>query len=346
MSGSRLHRVMVCARSDIRADGLRDGTIGPTHEVERRGAIAVVHHPRPNVDAAPERARGGIVSALALLLLLLPAELVQPTAAGADPVVTAAGDIASPGEPSRAQRRTARLIRRIEPRVALTLGDNQYPDGELRDFRSSYDPTWGRFLRITRPVPGNHDYHVTGADGYFDYFGRRARRNSGGYYSYDVGAWHLVAVNTGPGAPSGAQLRWIRRDLRRNRDRCELAYWHHPRWSSGSVHGSARNLAELWTMLYRAGVDVVLNGHEHNYERFAPLTPGGRLAPRSGVREIVAGTGGAGTYPFGKPIRGSQVRITGVRGVLRLALHAQAYGWRFIGIGGKVLDRGRHPCHA
>ncbi|MFB3738350.1 MAG: metallophosphoesterase [Candidatus Velamenicoccus archaeovorus] len=291
-----------------------------------------------------------MTSPIVALALLLPLWLVPVSgtraAASADPVITAAGDIASGGEPSEPQIRTARLVRSIGPTAALTLGDNQYPDGALADFESSYDPTWGRFTSITRPVPGNHDYHIAGADGYFDYFGPRAHRSHGGYYSYDLGDWHLVAVNSGTGAISDRQLRWVRRDLRRSQARCELAYWHHPRWSSGSQHGSDEDMAALWRVLFRAGVDVVLNGHEHDYERFAPLTPTGRRAPRTGIREFVVGTGGAGPYGFGDPISGSQVRITGAYGVLEMTLHPDGYRWEFVRTGGKILDGGRHACHA
>ena len=285
---------------------------------------------------------------VAVLLAALSLSLAPPTAsttAGADPVITAAGDIARGGAPGRPQRRTARLVLRIDPAVALTLGDNQYPDGALRDFESSYDPTWGRFKRITRPVPGNHEYHTSGADGYFDYFGRRAHRANGGYYSFNVGRWHLVAVNSGTGRISDRQLRWIRRDLRRSDARCELAYWHHPRWSSGTTHGSDPDMGPLWTVLYRAGVDVVLNGHEHNYERFAKLAPSGQRAPHRGIREFVVGTGGGSPYPFGGPEAGSQVRIRGAYGVLRLRLHPRAYEWSFVRVDGRVLDRGQGRCH-
>lgn len=286
-----------------------------------------------------------------LVLLALAASIhspraLIPTTAASAPVITAAGDIAHEGQPNRPQRRTARLVMSIEPTAALTLGDNQYPDGELADFEASYDPTWGRFKNITRPVAGNHDYQTQGADGYFDYFGRRARRGNGGYYSFDLGAWHLVAVNSGLGSISDEQLAWIRHDLRRSDATCELAYWHHPRWSSGITHGSDEDMADLWRVLFRQGVDVVLNGHEHNYERFALLSPSGRPAPRRGIRELVVGTGGADSYPFGDPIRGSQKRITDGFGVLRMTLHNDAYAWAFVRVNGRVRDHGRHGCHA
>ena len=297
----------------------------------------------PDAKGVPVR-RSLVLLALAASTYSL--QVLFPTTAAGDPVITAAGDIANEGEPNRPQRRTARLVLSIDPTAALTLGDNQYPDGELADFEASYDPTWGRFKSNTRPVPGNHDYHTQGADGYFDYFGRRAHRGNGGYYSFDLGAWHLVAVNSGPGSISDAQLDWIQRDLRRSDATCELAYWHHPRWSSGTNHGSDEEMADLWRVLYRQGVDVVLNGHEHNYERFALLSPSGRRAPRTGIREFVVGTGGADSYPFGDPIRGSQKRVADVFGLLRMTLHNDGYAWAFVRVNGRVRDHGRHGCHA
>jgi hypothetical protein len=266
------------------------------------------------------------------------------SSAAADPVVTAAGDIAAEGSPNPPQKKTAALIRLIDPTAVLTLGDNQYPDGRLRDFRSSYDPTWGRFRSKTYPTTGNHDYGTPNARGYFRYFGRRAHRRHGGYYAFDIGRWHLVAVNSGRGYISTAQLRWIKRNLRRDDARCELVYWHHPLWSSGVVQGSYPPMRPLWKVLFRSGVDVVLNGHEHNYERFAPMRPSGRHAPRHGIREFVVGTGGAGLYPFGRAIRNSQRRLSRY-GVLKMKLSPRIYRWAFIRGDGHVMDRGWYPCH-
>lgn len=267
-------------------------------------------------------------------------------AALADPVIVAAGDVACPGTPCDSHRRTARQIGRIDPRAVLTLGDNQYDDGALGDYRASYDPTWGRFRDRTYPTPGNHDYHTPQADGYFDYFGARAHRASGGTYSVNIGRWHVVSINSGDGAISDPQLEWIRRNLAGDRHRCELAYWHHPRWSSGTQHGSDPRIGPLWKVLYRHGVDVVLNGHEHNYERFRLMNPAGTWAPRVGIRQFVVGTGGFRHYPLGRPIRGSQVRIDDRFGVLRLVLHPRSYEWQFVSGDGHVLDAGRHRCHA
>lgn len=275
---------------------------------------------------------------LALAVSALPGEVMA-----AGPVIVAAGDIACP-DPCRAQRRTARLIRVMDPRAVLTLGDNQYEDGRFTDFMDSYRPTWGRFKRRTYPTPGNHDYHVPGARGYFNYFGRRAHRRSGGMYSVNIGNWHVVSINTG-NRLSDRKLRWVGRNLSNDRHRCELAFWHHPRWSSGSVHGSNPRMGRLWRVLFRHGVDVALNGHDHLYERFALMNPRGGLAPSAGIRQFTVGTGGRGLYAAGPRIRGSQRVIDDRFGVVRMKLHPRGYSWRFVAVGGRVLDRGSHACH-
>ena len=292
---------------------------------------------------APRAHRRWLASILSSAAATLP--MAGGPAALADPVIVAAGDIACPETPCDSHRRTAQLIARIDPRAVLTLGDNQYDDGALGDYRASYDPTWGRFRNRTHPTPGNHDYHTPQADGYFDYFGARAHRASGGMYSVNMGSWHVVSINSGGGTISDPQLEWIRRDLAGDRHRCELAYWHHPRWSSGTHHGSDPRMGPHCKVLYRHGVDVVLNGHEHNYERFKLMNPAGTWAPRVGIRQFVVGTGGLSHYPLGKPIRGSQARIDDRFGVLRLVLHARSYGWEFVSRSGQVLDAGRHGCH-
>jgi len=265
--------------------------------------------------------------------------------AHAAPVIVAAGDIACPGSPCASHRATARLIGRIGPKAVLALGDNQYDEGSYADYRASYAPTWGKFRGRTFPTPGNHEFGTPGAAGYYRYFGRRAHRNAGGLYSFNIGRWHLISINTGNAAPSDRDISRIGRNLRRDGHRCELAYWHHPRWSSGRSHGSDGRMGELWTVLFRHGVDVVLNGHEHNYERFAPLTPSGQVAPSTGIREFVVGTGGRSLYQTGSAITGSQKRISDRFGVLRMALGGKHYTWRFVAVGGAVLDRGHDGCH-
>ncbi len=232
----------------------------------------------------------------------------------------------------------------IDPRAVLTLGDNQYEDGRFADFMDSYRPTWGRFKPRTHPTPGNHDYHVPGARGYFDYFGRRAHRRSSGMYSLNIGNWHVVSINTGNGL-SDRKLRWVGRNLSNDRHPCELAFWHHPRWSSGSFHGSDPRMGPLWSVLFRHGVDVALNGHDHLYERFTLMNPRGERAPSAGIRQFTVGTGGRSLYAAGPPIRGSQRIVDDRFGVIRMTLHPRGYSWRFVAVGGVVLDRGSHACH-
>lgn len=260
------------------------------------------------------------------------------------PSIAAAGDIAKRHRPGSAQTATASLIRRLNPTAVLTLGDNQYPNGALSEFRASYAPTWGRFRGKTFPVPGNHDHETPGARGYFSYFGKRAHGRPG-WYAYRLGSWRMIALDSIFGDdPPPAELRWLRHELRSHPRACQLAYFHHPRWSSGSEHGSNPHMAAFWTLLQRYGVDVVLNGHDHDYERFARLLPSGRPSAH-GIREFVVGTGGAPLRPFGHHVvRGSQVRRV-MNGVLRMQLRHGAYGWRFIRTGGAVVDRGTTPCH-
>ncbi|MDP9295773.1 MAG: metallophosphoesterase [Actinomycetota bacterium] len=258
-------------------------------------------------------------------------------------MVAAAGDISCSGAPCDGQRRTSAEILGLRPDAVLALGDLQYQSGALSDFRASYDPTWGRFKRITRPAPGNHEYETPNAGGYFGYFGKRAHP-PWGYYSFNLGDWHIVALNaTCPPVDCGRERRWLKHDLRHDGHLCQLAYWHQPRWSSGP-HGSDPLYSGFWQTLYRAGADVVLNGHDHDYERFTKLDPSGHFSGR-GIREFVVGTGGISHYNFGPPVQGSQVRIQDTFGVLRLALSASSYGWKFIDTKGKTLDSGTNSCH-
>jgi calcineurin-like phosphoesterase family protein len=294
---------------------------------------------------------------VASLALILGACQADPAAnplpdGGSEPsakpeTIVAVGDIGCPTKPCPEQRATADLTEGIDPVAVLALGDLQYPDGALDDFMSSYEPTWGRFADRTRPVPGNHEYHEDGALGYFDYFGASAHEGRGGWYSFEVGDWHLVAINSGPGTISQGQLAWVEADLARDDHRCELAFWHHPRFTSGTEHGpdSDPTIESLWGALHAAGVDLIVNAHEHNYERFAPLDADGRPDPASGIRQFVVGTGGRSLYPFGPPATGSESRIGDAFGVLELTLQRTGYGWRFVDVEGKVLDEGDGRCH-
>ncbi len=278
-----------------------------------------------------------------------------------DPVIAAAGDIAcdpginafNGGDGTRGacrQKYTSNLLVDGEYAAVLPLGDNQYEGGSLADYRHSYAPSWGRVLDITYPVPGNHEYGTPQAAGYFAYFGRRAGAPARGYYSYDIGAWHLIALNSNCGAVGGCgrgspQERWLRADLAAHTASCTLAYWHHPRFSSG-LHGDDETYIAFWRTLYAAGADVVLVGHDHDYERFAPQDALGRADPARGIREFVVGTGGRSRYPFRLPRPNSEARNFGTYGILTLTLHRNSYDWRFVPEAGKTFtDAGSATCH-
>jgi hypothetical protein len=264
---------------------------------------------------------------------------VCPAPPPTDPVVAAAGDICATATDCAG---TAKLIDAIDPTRVLALGDNAYQDGRIDQYNAYYDPNWGRFKAKTSPVPGNHDYHTSGAGGYFTYFGSQAPAE---YYSYDLGSWHLIALDgeIGHGAGS-AQETWLKNDLANHPGTCTLAYWHEPRFSSG-YHGSNSGFDAFWHDLYAAGVDVVLNGHDHDYERFAPQNASG-AADANGIREFVVGTGGASHYTFGAPIANSEVRNNTSYGVLKLTLHSGSYDWQFVpAAGASFTDSGSSACH-
>jgi hypothetical protein len=208
------------------------------------------------------------------------------------------------------------------------------------------------------PAAGNHDYLTRGASGYFDYFRSAAGGRGKGYYSYDLGAWHIIVLNSncadvGGCDESSAQGRWLRADLQQHPVMCTLAYWHHPLFSSGTEHGSDPATKPLWQVLFDAGADVVLSGHEHNYERFAPQDASGHLDRDRGIREFVIGTGGASHYPIGKALRNSEARNDDTFGVLELTLHSSGYDWRFIAARSPAeqqkrsgfADSGSASCH-
>jgi hypothetical protein len=266
-------------------------------------------------------------------------------------VVAAAGDIAcppgSPPTPAGCQQRaTAHAVGAQHPAAVLLLGDNQYPHGALWGYWASYGRTWGRFLRRTYPTPGNHEYMTPGATGYYRYFRGRAAARVRPWYSFQLGAWHLVALNSNCEAVDcAAEAAWLRADLAAHPARCTLAFWHHPRFTSGH-EGPTRAVGPLWEALYTAGADLVLNGHDHDYERFAPQDPLGQPDPVGGIREFVVGTGGAPWLPFRTVAANSQVRKTGTFGVLRLTLAPGGYRWWFVhAAGAPFADHGSGACH-
>jgi acid phosphatase type 7 len=228
----------------------------------------------------------------------------------------------------------------------ITTGDNQYQDGRSSAFEASYGPSYGRVLAITRPVPGNHEYWIAGAKGYFDYFGARAGTRGEGWYSFDVGDWHVVALNSNcahiGGCHTGSpQEQWLRADLAERRPACTIATLHHPRWSSGR-HGGSSEVAPLYRALADAEADVVVAGHDHDYERFASQDVAGAADDR-GLRQFVVGTGGKDIRPFATIQPNSERRI-GEHGVLEMSLRADSYDWRFLNVDGAVLDGGTAHC--
>jgi len=256
--------------------------------------------------------------------------------------ILAAGDI---GECGFGGQQTGAMLDSMDG-ILLALGDLAYFQGSAVNFRDCYDPAWGRFQGRTRPVPGNHEYETPGATSYFDYFGDLAGNRGLGYYAFTAGSWRIIALNSGAGAgnmsASSPQVQWLRAELDNNRFACTLAYWHHPLFSSGP-NGNQPEVRELWRVLSDAGVDVVVNGHDHLYERFAPQDIDGKPSA-TGIREFIAGTGGAHLYTPGPPKPNSERRGSAY-GVLVLTLSATSYTWDFRSVGNTFSDPGTGTCH-
>jgi hypothetical protein len=265
-------------------------------------------------------------------------------------VLVGAGDIASCDDLKGAEA-TAKLLDNI-PGTVFAAGDLAYPDGSDEQFAKCYGPTWGRFKDRTRPAPGNHEYHSDGASGYVRYFGAAAGDPKKGYYSYDLAAWHVIVLNSECDAVGGceagsAQEQWLRQDLKAHPAKCTLAYWHKPLFSSGAAHGNDPEVKPLWDALYSADADVVINGHDHHYERFAPQDPAGNADSQRGIREFVVGTGGKNSHrKLASPKPNSEVRQADTFGVLKLTLRATSYDWEFVPEAGKTFtDSGSGNCH-
>jgi hypothetical protein len=304
--------------------------------------------------------RGRLAASLALAMIIATLWVGKLAVGqeGGDAVLVGAGDIASCR--STGDEATANLLAGIEGTVA-TFGDNAYPRGTDADFARCYDRSWGQFKTRTLPSPGNHE--AAGASGYFDYFSAtpsapvpNTPANPGltpgkGYYSYDLGSWHIISLNSncsfvaGGGCAAGSdQEQWLKVDLAAHSNACTLAYWHHPRFSSG-IHGDQSFVEPFWNDLYQAGAEVVLNGHDHDYERFAALNPSGEPDPAQGIRQFVVGTGGAELRAFRiKPT--SEAQVAGKNGVLKLTLHPDSYDWQFVTApDGIEADGGSASCH-
>ncbi len=294
----------------------------------------------------------------------------QVALAASDPVIAAAGDIAC--DPTNAnfnngngtsgscrQKSTSDLLVNAGLSAVLSLGDNQYYCGGYQAYLQAYDPSWGRVKSITRPVVGNHEYLTaggtdctianTGAAGYFNYFGSAAGSPSQGYYSYDIGTWHLIALNSNCGDAGGCsssspQGKWLAADLAAHSNFCTLAYWHIPLFSSGGRASS--NTKSIWQTLYNNDVDVVLNGHDHIYERFAPQAPDGTVDTARGIREFIVGSGGANHTSLVVIAANSELQNANTYGVLKLTLHPTSYDWQFVPEAGKTFtDSGTGMCH-
>ena len=277
-------------------------------------------------------------------------------------LLAAVGDIADcRDEKGAAAQATGELLRtRLSGVTVLALGDIAYENGTTAEFANCFGRVWRGLRERTRPAPGNHDYgiylpvHRNTAAPYFQYFGTNAGPDGKGFYSFDLGAWHIVSLNSMagevPAAPSmQEQAEWLEADLAKSRQPCTLAYWHHPLFSSGG-HGQdradpGRRTGPLWLLLARHGADVILNGHDHHYERFAPQTPHG-VADRSGIREFIAGTGGARIRPVDavrQPNSEAALDGPGDHGVLLLTLHLGSYEWQWIRTDGSIGDRSEEP---
>jgi 3',5'-cyclic AMP phosphodiesterase CpdA len=310
---------------------------GPGRPSPSGGASAAPASPSPGATAvtAPTPASGAI------------APTSEPTALGVA-VLVGAGDIADCS--SDGDEATAALLETL-PGTVFTLGDSVYENGTASEFERCYGPSWGRpsIRDRTRPVPGNHDYNTPGAGPYFEYFGAAAGDPAEGWYAYDHGAWRVYVLNSNCAAIGGCeagsrQQRWLEADLAANPRACVAAMWHHPRFSS-SRHGSDALTEDLWRTLYDAGAELVLTGHDHSYERFAPQTPSGGADPDRGLIQFVVGTGGRSHYGFGTVRANSLVRNDDTYGLLRLELAAGSFTYEFIPVAGKTFtDGGSGTC--
>jgi calcineurin-like phosphoesterase family protein len=268
------------------------------------------------------------------------------TAPSSEAVLLAAGDIGTCEEGG--SEATAELVERL-PGTVAALGDNAYENGSVDDYARCYAPHWGRLLSRTKPTAGNHDYHSSGAAPYFAYFGDAAGPAGRGWYSYDLGSWHVVVLNSncddvGGCGGGSAQWLWLRQDLAAHQAECMLAYWHAPRFSSGE-HGPAKNMVDSWRLLYEAGAELVISGHDHEYERFAPQDPVGARDDARGVRQFVVGTGGGELRAVSGTAANSEELITHTYGVLRLDLYPGRFTWSFLSVRDATLDSGRADCH-
>jgi 3',5'-cyclic AMP phosphodiesterase CpdA len=258
-----------------------------------------------------------------------------------DATLVGAGDIVKCN--AQEAELTARLLDRIAGTV-VSLGDNVYPNSTAELLARCYTPTWGRHLSRTLAVPGNHDWELSAGAPFFSYIGAAAGPAGRGYFSTTLGAWHVVVLNSNVAAsPGSAQYEWLKADLADSPAACTIAMWHHPLYSSGT-NGNSSQMRDAWRLLYNAGAELVLNGHDHDYERFAPQDADGHADTR-GIREFVVGTGGASLYDRTSPKPNAEAWDNRTFGVLQLTLKATGYDWRFVPIDGQsYTDSGSGAC--
>jgi hypothetical protein len=343
-----LAAVVFVATLGILAGGwsiLRRSSAGPASAIPSTAGSALV--PVSSGPSASGAASVGSAGIAPDATQLVPSFAPRPSGQLPTIVLTGAGDIAACG--SDGARATSDLLLGQEGWF-FTAGDNAYEDGTPINFARCYAPTWGRVLdRTILPAAGNHDWQTKGAAGYHAYFGARAEPNGTTWYSMDLGGWHIVVLDSdcadvGGCDAASAEGRWLSQDLAASSAHCTLAIWHHPRFSSGE-HGDDAEVGPFWQMLYQAHAELIVNGHDHDYERFAPMDPNGAETRPGGIREIVVGTGGASLRPFHTIAANSEFRLAGTYGVLRLTLHPANYDWEFLPAGGTVADAGSAPCH-
>jgi hypothetical protein len=266
-----------------------------------------------------------------------------PVPSGNDPIVLATGDSRT-GCNSGATA-TANLLSRYAASTLLLFNGDATDTGSYSEFTNCFNTTFGKYKAQIRPEPGNHEYGTSGASGYFTYYGTQAKPQGQSYYSFNIGTWHIVALNSEIDiSGTSAQVAWLKSDLAAHPTQCTLAYWHEPRWSSGN-HGNNTFVSSLWQTLYDNNVDVVFNGHDHDYERFAPQNPSGGADSARGIREFVIGTAGAPPYAFSTIRANSEVRDTGHYGLVQFTLHPSSYDWKWVGGTGSFADAGSTACH-
>jgi acid phosphatase type 7 len=274
----------------------------------------------------------------ALVFALSGGNPIHASAASTWVVMAGTGDISTCS--NAWDSKTAHILDVLAPSIVFTLGDNVYNSGSASEYKNCYNPTWGVYKSRTKPVPGNHDYNTSGASGYYKYFGVPQ------YYAYNAGSWRVYALNSEiDTSATSAQAQWLKKDLAANPRKCVMAYWHRSRWSSGSDHGSDSKTQALWSILYDARAEVVLTGHNHNYERFAPMNKSGQ-AVSTGLQEFVVGSGGMSHDGFGKALPASRARSSNTTGVIRMVLQSDRYSWKYFSYPvGTFEDSGTILCH-